>query len=463
MPEPECQGCRVLLRRVAELEAVVRGLQARLGINASNSSVPPSANPLGAPKPVVKKKSKRRRGGQPGHPPHLKQLLPPERVDEVKPFVPRQCEHCDAPLPAEPSPGDPPPTRFQTIELPPVVTVVTEYQGQARTCPQCGEVTRAAIPRDILAHSVGPRLTATLSYFTGCHGVSKRGVEEIAAAVFDAPVSLGTVANLEQEVSAALAAPHAEALAAVRQAAVKHADETSWKLAGKLCWLWAAATAAVVAFVIHGKRSALALTALLGAEIHGILCSDRWRVYARLPAERRQICWAHLKRDFQKIVDGGGPSVWLGQRGLKIVKKVFAAWHAFRDGQSTRAQLQAELDRVANRMNRLLLEGCILGEDKTVATFCENVLALEPALWTFTRVEGVEPTNNFMERLLRRAVLWRRRSFGCVSDTGCRFVERILTVVQTRRLQAKNVLNYLHDALRAHRAGQPCPKLLARD
>src|SRR5204863_7845303 len=128
--------------------------------------------------------------------------------------------------------------------------------GHARTCPACGVVTRAPLPRDVLAHSVGPRLTATLSYLSGCHGVSKRGVEEIAAAVFDAPVALGTVANLEQEVSAALAAPHQEAVEVVRQAAYKHADETSWQLKGALCWLWAAATAGVVAFVIHGKRSA---------------------------------------------------------------------------------------------------------------------------------------------------------------------------------------------------------------
>jgi transposase len=260
-----------------------------------------------------------------------------------------------------------------------------------------------------------------------------------------------------------LAAPHEEALAAVRSAEVKHADETGWKLAGKLCWLWTAATASVVAFVIHSKRSALGLTALLGAEIQGILCSDRWGVYARVPVERRQICWAHLKRDFQKIVDRGGASIWVGRRGLKIVKKVFAAWHAFQKGQSTRTQLQTELKRVVNQMNKLLVDGWIVAEEKPVVTFCQNILELEAALWTFTRVEGVEPTNNFMERLLRRAVLWRRRSFGCVSNAGCRFVERILTVVQTRRLQGKSVLNYLHDAIRASRAGQPCPRLLGTD
>lgn len=468
MGVPTCSGCREreariaeLERRVATLDAQVRDLTARLGTNSANSSVPPSANPLGAPKPVVKKKSKRKPGGQPGHPPHLKQLLPPARVNHVQVFVPAQCEHCHADLPAQAASTDPAPTRFQTIELPRVIATVTEYQGHARTCAACGTVTHAVIPATIRAHSVGPRLTATLSYFSGCHGLSKRGVEEIAAAVFDAPVSLGTVANLEQEVSAALAAPHQEAVAAVRQAPVKHGDETSWKLRGKLCWLWAAATAGVVAFVIHAKRSALGLTALLGAEIHGILCSDRWSVYDRVPAARRQVCWAHLKRDFQKVVDRGGPSASaVGQAGGQIVKKVFAAWHAFQDGQGTRTQLEANLEPVMRRLNKVLIGGAILSPDAAVATFCENVLVLEPALWTFVRTEGVEPTNNFMERLLRRAVLWRKRSFGCSSEAGCRFVERILTVVQTRRLRDENVLDYLHDALRAHRAGQSCPPLL---
>jgi transposase len=467
MAEPMCPGCRerdaliaVLLERIRALEARVGELEARLGQNASNSSLPPSANPLGAAKPVVKKKSRRRPGGQPGHPPRLKRLLPAERVQATFHFVPRQCRQCQAPLPVQARPLDPPPTRHQVIDLPPVIATVTEHQGHARTCPCCGAVTREPIPRELLAHSVGPRLTASLSYLTGCHGVSKRGVEEIAADLFDAPLALGTVANLEQEVSAALAAPHQEAQAAVQAAAVKHADETSWKQRGRLCWLWGAAAAGVAVFAIHARRSALGLAALLGGTIQGILCSDRWGVYDRVPAERRQVCWAHLKRDFQKVVDGHGPSAWVGRRGLRLVKNVFAAWHAFQEGRITRAQLQAQLDPLESRLNRVLLEGALLGEDAKVAAFCEKVLALEPALWTFARVEGVEPTNNYMERLLRRAVLWRKRSFGCWSAAGCRFVERILTVVQTRRLQGQSVLGFLHDALRAHRAGQPCPKLL---
>jgi transposase len=444
---------QALTERVAELEA-------RLKTNASNSSTPPpSANPLNADKPVEKKKSKRKRGGQPGHPPHLKQLLPPERVSRTESIFPEVCGTCQTRLPRKAGPNDPEPKRFQTVELPPIVVEVVEYQAHARTCPCCGDVTEASIPAAIRSHSVGPRLTATLSYFSGCHGVSKRGVEEIAETVLGVPLALGTVANLEQEVSAALEPAHREALDAVRQADVKFADETSWKLWGKLCWLWAAATAGVAAFVIHAKRSAQGLQAILGETIDGIVHSDRWHVYLQVPEERRQLCWAHLKRDFQRIVDCGGPSVGVGRRGLRIVKDLFAAWHKFQAGTIARPRLRALIAPLERRFSKTLLDGA-LGDDTRVAKFCENLIHLELALWTFAKVDGVEPTNNFMERLVRLAVLWRRRSFGCNSEAGCRFVERILTVVQTCRLNAKNTLEYLAKAVHARRSGQECPKLL---
>jgi transposase len=460
MDPSACPGCIEREARIAALERRLADLEARLNTNSSNSSTPPSANPLGAPKPVRKPKSKRKRGGQPGHPPHLKELLPPERVTRTRTLVPEHCSQCQAPLPPLAGPHDPEPKRFQTIELPPIVVEVTEYQAHARTCPCCGTVTQAAIPAEVRAHSVGPRLTMTLSYFSGCQGISKRGVEEIAASVFAAPLALGTVANLEQEVSAALAPAHQEALAAVQQAPVKFADETSWKLWGTLCWLWAAATRTVAVFVIHSKRNARGLTLLLGSEIHGILHSDRWHVYGRVPDERRQLCWAHLKRDFQKVVDRGGPSGFVGRRGLRYVKEVFAAWHAFEEGHITRDKLQARIEPLQRRLGHTLVQGA-LGTDARVAKFCANVLAVEAALWTFVTHENVEPTNNHMERLVRRAVLWRRRSFGSNSAAGCRFVERILTVVQTCRLRRVNTLEYLCAAVTAHRNGQPCPSLLA--
>jgi transposase len=459
MEETACPGCKRRDEEIAELKRRLAVIEARLNTNSGNSSTPPSANPLGAKPPVVKKKSKRKRGGQPEHPPHLKQLLPPERVTRTEVIVPATCDNCGSALSREAGPDDPDPKRFQVVELPPIAVKVIEYQAHGRTCRCCGHMTQATIPAEIRAHSVGPRLTATLSYFSGCHGVSKRGVEEIAENVFAAPIALGTVANLEQEVSAALEPSHREALEVVRRAEVKYADETSWKLWGKLCWLWAAATAGVAVFVIHAKRSALGLKAILGESIEGIVHSDRWHVYLQVAEERRQLCWAHLKRDFRKIVECGGPSAFVGRRGLRIVKDLFAAWHAFAAGTITRGRLQGLIAPLERRFSKTLVEGG-LGDDARVAKFCENLLMLEPALWTFARVEGVEPTNNFMERLVRLAVLWRRRSFGCNSVAGCRFVERILTVVQTCRLRERNILEYLTAAVQAHRSGREYAQLL---
>jgi transposase len=344
-------------------------------------------------------------------------------------------------------------------ELPPVQAEITEYQGHARTCPCCGVITEAAIPAEIRAHGCGPRLTATLVYLTGRHHLPKRAAEEISEDVFAVPIALGTITALEQEVSAALTPAHAEAVQAVQEAAVKNVDETSWKEAGRKRWLWMAATTTVAAFVIEAGRGVKGLVALLKGVCHGILCSDRWSVYACWPALRRQVCWSHLKRDFQKCVDRGGPGTTVGQQGLRIVRRVFKAWHLFRGGGLTRERLQKRLDPVARQLRKLLDAGCECADSKT-ATFCGNLVALEPALWRFVVTEGVEPTNNHAERILRRGVLWRKISFGCQSASGCRFVERILTVTATLRLQKRNILQYLIEAVHNHRASMSIPSLL---
>ena len=141
MNESSCPGCaerdaiiEAMRRRVDELERQVKDLQARLGTNASNSSLPPSANPPAAPPPVVKKPTGRKSGGQPGHEGQQRLRLPPERVGHTIALVPTHCEDCHAPLPAQRGESDPEPVWHQFAELPKVQAVVTEFQGHARTC-----------------------------------------------------------------------------------------------------------------------------------------------------------------------------------------------------------------------------------------------------------------------------------------------------------------------------------------
>lgn len=467
-PGTECPECARLRReldaalvRIAVLEAQVRELLAQLGRNSSNSSSPPSVDPPGAPKPVVKTPTGRKPGGPPGHPGHHRRRLPPERVNVVVPYLPTTCTRCQVALPTEASPTDPEPTWHQVAELPELAAVITEHQGHARVCPCCGHLNRAEIPPEVCGDVLGPRMAATMSDFSGCHHLGRRAVEEIVETVFNVPTSLGSIIALEAETCAALASPYDEVGAAVREAPVKNTDETGWSENGQKRWLWTAATTTAAFFVIHLRRSFAGLKALLGETPQGVVCSDRWSAYSKLPLELRPICWAHLKRDFQKLIDRGGPADAIGRAGLDGVTCLFGDWSEFRQGDLDRAGLQARIDRIARELQGVLEQGGRCADSKA-ANFCTNLLALYPALWLFTKIDGVEPTNNHAERILRSGVLWRKNAFGCHSAEGCRFVERMLTVVQTLRLQNRPVLDYLYHAIVAHRSGLPAPQLLGQ-
>jgi transposase len=399
MDGPPCQGCRDRDARIAELEARVLTLegqgqeQARLLALArklQDRDLPTTAARAQAPAapPPARKASGRKPGGQPGHPPHLKQLLPPQRVTATVPLVPTWCERCHAPLPAERGPEDPAPTRFQVAELPDVKANVTEYQRHRRTCPCCGRVNQAPLPEDFPTHGIAPALAALMAYLVGGCGLSKRRVEEVVETVFEVPVALGTVAKLEQEMSAALEPAHQEALAAVQQAPVKHLDETGWKKAGRKRWLWVAATGSVVVFLIHRLRNAAVVLLLVGRTLQGILCSDRWRAYDGVPLLQRQICWAHLKRNWEKLRERGGPAQRLADACLAIKDQVFEQWHLFRGGGLTRRQLDDQMAPLALELLAVLEQGGRSRDGKT-ARFCARVRAVYPALWTFVVVDGV--------------------------------------------------------------------------
>jgi transposase len=334
-----------------------------------------------------------------------------------------------------------------------------EHQGHARTCPGCGHLNRASIPAAVRQTFVGEDLAAALNYMTGCLHLSKRAAQEAAEDLFGAPLALGSICALERQMSAALRPAYAEAAEAARAAAVKDIDETGWKQGKQRCWLWAVVTSTVLFFTIHRTRGHAGLRALLGERISGIIGSDRWVVYDQFDASRRQLCWAHLLRDWQAMVDRGGADKRIGDALLVFAEDVFYWWYRVRDGSLTRATMRRYIEGQRPWLRQRLGEGAQLQNGKSAA-LCRNLLALETALWTFVRREGVEPTNNAAERALRAAVLWRKRSFGCQSEEGCRFVERMLTVTQTLRMQGRQVLGFLRDALLAHRRGQPAPRLL---
>jgi transposase len=458
-----------LARQVRELQALVVQLQqkigeleARLDQNSSNSHQPPSSDPPWASnRPAAKKPSGRKPGGQIGHQGHYRHRLPLQRVNQVVHHLPKRCRHCHARLPAEAQPGDPPPRWHQVAELPPMAAIVTEHQGHARTCPCCGKITRASIPAAVRRHVIGPALAATMSYLSGrCHA-SRRLVQEIAQDLFDVPVSLGTVMTCERQMSQALDQPYQQTLAAVRRGRAKHVDETGWKQAGNRCWLWTCAAMDAAAFAIQKGRNFNGLCDLLGSQRAGwgIIHSDRLHAYSRLGLKRRQICWAHLKRDFQKWVEKSPDTKLLGEDGLGLCRSIFCIWRDYRTGKFRRRRLVRKMARLRRRLGQTLRWGLRCGDGKA-ANFCRNLLKLMPALWTFVKTPGVEPTNNHAERMLRPAVLWRKNSFGCHAASGCRFVERMLSIIQTLRLQHRGVLSWLQQLLTAYRQQSTLPRIV---
>jgi transposase len=211
--------------------------------------------------------------------------------------------------------------------------------------------------------------------------------------------------------------------------------------------------------VVTSSRAGPALRQLLGEHFDGILTSDRHRPYLKQPSERHQLCWSHLIRNFQALVDrGGAVGVW-GADFLELSHLVFRLWHLYREGTIDRAMLQAAMAPIQAAFHGLLERGARRCDAPEAV--CQELLAHEQALWTFVREERVEPTNNAAEQALRGAVLWRKSCFGAHSAEGNRFVERILTVSASCRKQQRHLLTFVTEAIAAHWAGLPAPTLLS--
>jgi transposase len=437
-----------LLQRVARLEA-------HLNQTSRNSSKPPSSDPPQAKPRAAKEPSGRKSGGQPGHTGHCRQLKPESEVDEIIDVRPEQCGQCGTLLLGE----DEAPERHQVADLPRLTPMVTEYRRHCLRCVACGTRTQAPWPASMPVGQFGPRVQATVGYLTGRIGASQREVQEILATLCQTEVSVGSIAALEQAVSMALATPVAEAERYVQRQPVRNADETSWREKTQRRWLWISVTPLVTIFRLLKTRGAAGAKELLGKVVWGIIGTDHYAGYHWIDPHQRQLCWAHLKREFVAWSERAGETARIGLALLAVEQQLFTLWYRVRDGTLTWADFQVAMLPLIARVSTLLQDGAVGADAKAQGT-CRNLLKREAALWTFVWEPGVDPTNNRAERPLRRAVLWRRRSFGTQSEAGSQFVERILTAVTTLRQQRRDVLDYLTAACAAAIRKEPAPSLL---
>jgi transposase len=456
-----------LRQRLGVVEALADKLRVRAEMNSSNSSLPPSSdrpgdrerlkqakkaesdeptadkprgeggNPAEQSKPV----KQRKRGAQPGHKgAYRNDPTPPDEVVEV---WPQRCPRCQLILP-ESLPEAKPCTRRKVWDFEPQERrfLVVEFRGHVVRCPNCHKLVRGGVPKSHFGAGM-------IAYVAVLHGVLHAGYREIARFLhgwFGVLISLGEVAALCERTASALASLHQEIARVVRQSRVVNADETPWRIEGKGAWVWAATTGQETLFLVKPSRKGDNVEGLLGKDFAGIVGSDRYKGYDRIPVEQRAVCHAHLIRNFRGLTSWGGQTAKLGTALLECEAKVFTAWHAFvESGKTDRPKLKADLAPVQEEMRKLLEAA---RERAPTYEFARDLLKVWPALWTFVEVEGVEPTNNEAERVLRPVVIWRKVSFGTWSDWGCRFVERMASVVVTCRQKGTDVVQALITAIR---------------
>jgi len=401
-------------------------LERRLNANSTNSSKPPSSDSPYA-KPKAKSGVKGKSGAKKGHRGSRYQMLKP--TNEV-PVAPEACScghrHFNKCQPYY---------THQHLELPEVKLEVTHFTLYKGACAGCGKTTKAQIPFGYRT-GYGPRLSAVIAELAGSHGDSRLTIQNFCASVLGFAISLGTIQKIVDRTSEAIT-PHYEEIAAVaRRAEVNHADETSWQLNGALCWLWVLANSTVALFLIHRKRSMAAFKELV-KDWAGILVSDGYGVY-RNWLNLRQTCLAHLIRDAKALAENSNPELAkFGKKALKELKRLCHMAHA----PPTAGEWRAFYARFIFLITRHHSQKDAAGK------FAARLLREIDSLWLFLEKAGVSPTNNHAERMLRFAVCWRKRSLGTNSDKGCRWVERMLSLRQTCRLQSKRTYPLLVNAL----------------
>ena len=342
--------------------------------------------------------------------------------------------------------------------MPPIAVRVTEHRLHRVCCPECAAVTTAEPPLES-RWAFGPRLQAAVVTLAIRNRVSRRDTTELARELFGVEVSTGAVDAIVQRTGDALAAPQTRLEREIKRSPVVNIDETGWKTRGERRMLWGALTRQTGLFRIAAGRHAAEAQTMLGERYDGIVCSDRWRGYDYLDPHRRQLCWAHLLRDFTAHSEGLGEQHDFGSAGLAIANDLFEAWEQFQqDGD--RAGLQARIAPLQTKLHTELEHASRKSpRTKYHRQFARNLLKRWPGLWTFAHTDGVEPTNNHAERGLRGAVIYRKLSLGSQSERGERSVERLLSASITCRLRRQSLFAYLTEVVAAHARGDPIPAL----
>jgi transposase len=434
---------------IRQLMHRLEALEERVNLNSRNSSKPPSSDGPGTPNRPSRAKSGKRLGGQPGHKGSFRAMVPQTEVSHViECFPPTQCNACGSDVEVD----DDKAMRHQVFELPEVKPIVSEYVRLRGICSGCGRKHHGALPAGVPSGQLGPRALALVGTLAGQFHLTQRKVQAVLSHIMGIHFSLGTVSQAHGLVSQALDKPVAQLHAELQHAPVCHADETRHQSHKHTMWMWVLLSNWGVRFRIDPSRGQLAAKLILGNQPGFVTVSDRYAGYNHLAPEQRQVCWAHLLRDFERIAARSGLAGRIGKRLLGYGCLLFR-WREQQKDARHFAWLQKRI------RSQLQLGGTQTQCSRTANT-CANLMKMWPALWTFLHNPLVPPTNNAAERALRDYVVKRKLSYCTRSKRGMEFTERIFSTVQTCKMQTRVAYDFIHTAIQSWIGGVRPPSLV---
>ena len=437
-----------LSRQLAQTQERLAWFEERLKLDSRNSSKPPSSDGPGRSKRARRRVSGRCRGAQQGHRGTFRALLPEGEVDRIVECPTAAVCDCGGAVEV-----DAEAVRHQVFDVPPVRARVEEYRLHAGRCTACGKPHRGRLPAGVPSGQIGPRALALVGVLGTRYHLTQGKTRELLAQILGLDFSLGAISQAQGKVARALAVPVRQAATTLASAPVVHMDETRYPREGTSGnWAWAMVAPPGAVFSVLPSRARYVIDDLLGHAPQGVVVSDRYAAYGHLDASRRQLCWAHLLRDFTRIADRAGEPGRIGGWLLACGGVLFRWREANKPAQA--------FELLQRRLRRTLERGAQQTMCRRTAATCANLLRSWPSLWTFLHHPQVPPTNNDAERALRPLVLKRKISGPTRSRRGDEFIARGFSVIETCRRQGRDALDYLHQAVIAWINKAAAPPLL---
>ena len=397
-------------------------LKERLGLNSTNSSLPPSRDLYKAKK--NRPKSGRKPGAQPGHKPQGYKLKAPDEIINVFPTLCSCGNKVEAGSTYQ---------IHQKMDIPPIKAYVTEYHLYRGVCRSCGDQHTAELPEGVSPDLLGDHAKAIISALSGFFHNSKRDVQQILHDIFHMPISLGLVSTTEKRVNQKLQSE--ELWEQMEESSYLHIDETGHKCKGTRGWGWIFTNRHMSILKLTSSRGKKVLQSLL-PEYEGQIISDRYGAYRHFEDEKRQICWSHLKRDFQRFAHSRDEALaGYGRTLEQISQEVFVLEKTFKNQIIDHLFFIRRIRKLKKRMI-YALKGILCVPDSPHAhRVAQNLLNCFDMMWRFVDNREIEPTNNLAERQIRKYVVYRKKSLFTWSQRGNEFIERILSLFLTCRLQ----------------------------